>query len=81
MIEEINTKLVNYLKKESGCINVESSNYNGLITFKFDLLNPEHTTKEIWENVKNILTDYILESSGCERIKDNVVRVMYKIRV
>lgn len=85
MFAEINLKLLNYLKTESGCINIWSSNdENGnnenLITFKFDLLNPEHSTEEIWKNVTKILEKYNLVMSGCERIKDNVVRVKYIIK-
>lgn len=85
MFAEINLKLLNYLKTESGCINIWSSNdENGnnenLITFKFDLLNPEHSTEEIWKNVTKILEKYNLVMSECERIKDNVVRVKYIIK-
>lgn len=85
MFAEINLKLLNYLKTESGCINIWSSNdencnNENLITFKFDLLNPEHSTEEIWKNVTKILEKYNLVMSECERIKDNVVRVKYIIK-
>jgi len=79
-LEKFNNELRNALLKESGCVKISSSKSHNMITFTFDLLNPEHSSKEIWNNVCTIFNEYpVFIMYECERIGNSVVRIIYKI--
>ena len=79
-LKEFNNELRNLLLKENCYVKIGSSEPHNIITFTFDLLNPKHSPKEIWNNVCNIFDEYpVFIIHECERIDNNIIRITYKI--
>lgn len=77
---KLNNAILSYLKTESGCIKVGSNKDSRFHIITFDILNPDHSSVEIWNNVAKIFNEYPgFASCGSERVDEQTIRITYRV--